>query len=277
MDSLFAPLGRDVRVGGVFCHQTPRVSFRYRDSGTWKEGACELGDLLLVVHYREPWLEELNALLMQFKVGGFPKEDPSDDQWRLYSEWPPFAWDFDPHYRRSPRPQGPHAGAIHAAIYDDGRPPYGRPADEKIQPRQLASLLNGTALLFGGRSFKGRRLARAEAHGGWSEVIWDLIEVTATRLANRARSGAQGAPRGEGLLPVLPLAGEPPAVFNDALRDACAGDRELVHSIWERAVRFDADEPPPEAPTPFDEDESDDDEGGVSVLAVEIGRQPAAG
>lgn len=269
--SVFQAHGREVRVGGVFCHQTPRVSFRYLNGSTWQDDSCELGDLLLVVHYRERWGEELNALLMQFKVDDFPKADLGDPQWRLYSEWPSFEWDFRPHYRRSPRPRGPHEGAINAVIYESGAAPLGRPADVQVAVRQLATLLNRTTLLLGGRAFKTRDLARSEAHGGWSEVIWDLIETTAQRLVTRRRSKVVGQPRWSGILPMLPSGGAIPRLLEDAVRRAAADHRNDVELFSDDASNLIEDLGPP-GPTPRDEGE-DPDDAGVSVLLVEISSQ----
>jgi hypothetical protein len=268
--SLFATVGRIVRVGGVFCHQTPVVTFRYLERGTKLDTRCELGDLLLVAHYRESWGEELDALLIQFKVGDLPHADSHDAQWRLYSEWPPFEWDLAPYYRRSPRPSGPHAGAIHAAFYNDSRRPRGRPADEQIEPRMLADLLNEAALLVGGRSIKSYNLARADAHAGWSEVVWDLIDSTARRLVNRQRSNVVGQSRSGGLLPILPDGSPPPTLLADAVVRAASGERGIVEAVWESAFRGDGDRFQPPA---LSRSSDDDESGAISVVAIEVAGQ----
>jgi hypothetical protein len=270
LTSLFAPHGRSVALAGVFCHQSPRVSFRVRDGKSWQLMACELGDLLVIVRYREPWGEELNAVLLQVKMDVWPKADSTDAQWRLYTEWPPFDWDFAPYHHRKPLPSGPHGGALHAVIYRGrGQQPLARAADGNLRPRYLGTVLSGTTLLFGGRSIKPRALARAEAQAGWSEVVWDLIDDTSRRLLNRARSKVINQPRGSGTQLLFDARSGKSAMLHESLV-AAGADGDEIAAIWGNAQKLGLDDLPPYRPSPRDADDAPAGDGGIPILIIEI-------
>jgi hypothetical protein len=265
----FAPHGRSVVVAGVFCHQSPYVSFRVREASKWQEMACELGDLLVLVRYQESWGEELSALLLQFKMDDWPTADLTDPQWRLYAEWPPFAWNSAPYYRRKPKPQGPHAGANYAVVGGVARwGPLARAADGALRPRYLGTTLSGTTMLFGGRSIKSRTLARAEAQAGWSEVVWDLIDDTAGRLLNRTRSNAIGERRGLGTQALLDSSAGPSELLNESLI-AAGAELPEIENVWGDAQSVHSEHASPAGPTPSDTDD-DANDGGISLLVIEV-------
>jgi hypothetical protein len=122
-----------VAVTGVFCHGRP-THVEFRDPGTGTRGACELGDLLFVTHYRGDGGETFNALLLQAKKDVvFPNE--TDDQWTLYNAWPPFAWTNEPYHHRQPRPRSSHSGAQYALLWSAARPaPWAHAAHAGVPP-----------------------------------------------------------------------------------------------------------------------------------------------
>lgn len=185
------PLGIPSAVTGVYCHGSPLVDFLATPAG-----GCELGDLLIVVHYRHAYGEDRAALLLQVKLDGFPRA--GDAQWRLYNAWPLFIWRHSPRYVRWPRPSGPHLGAQHLVLYKTNRAAQCRLVDLHAPPVLAASEIVNFLCLRSGRRIKDRALARYQRHSGWSEVIWDLLDATAARTVNRARIGVREEPRASG-------------------------------------------------------------------------------
>ena len=79
--------GIDIRITGVFCHQTPKAHFNYMG----KTRKPELGDLLIVHEHLSPHPFR-RALLLQAKKGkaGIPLGPIDPVQHHLYSTWPDF-------------------------------------------------------------------------------------------------------------------------------------------------------------------------------------------
>lgn len=90
-----APLGATIKLSGVFCHQSPMVT--YIDSkGSVRR--CELADLLVVVDSQMPWFMGRTAVLIQAKMAAAygtvsPTGVSSLTQLELYQRWP--AFDFE--------------------------------------------------------------------------------------------------------------------------------------------------------------------------------------
>lgn len=87
-----APLGATVKMSGVFCHQSPMVT--YIDSKS-SGRRCELADLLVVVDSKMPWFTGRTAVLIQAKMAaGYGTVSPTGisslTQLELYQRWPVF-------------------------------------------------------------------------------------------------------------------------------------------------------------------------------------------
>ncbi len=95
--SILAPAGVNIRVTGVFCHQTPKAHFPFNG----KTAMPELADLLIVHEHLSP-TPRRRALLVQAKMAmaGQPCGTVDPVQKHLYDRWP----DFKLHgYGASPR------------------------------------------------------------------------------------------------------------------------------------------------------------------------------
>ena len=89
--STLGPLGYKLEITGVFCHQTPQVTFPKVDG---RQGRCELADLLIVVdeHVGGAPIDR-RAVLVQSKIAGHPTKTLSGGdlvQLDLYQNWPKF-------------------------------------------------------------------------------------------------------------------------------------------------------------------------------------------
>ncbi len=83
--------GLSISVGGVFCHQSPKVKY----SGMRQRSSCEIGDLLWIhSHSFGGKVVRRNALLYQAKKSASQSLNinPNDDQLRLYMQWPDFTY-----------------------------------------------------------------------------------------------------------------------------------------------------------------------------------------
>jgi hypothetical protein len=208
---LLAPHPVAVATTGVFCHGRPTY-VHFRDPATGGSGACELGDLLLVVHYRSSGGEMLNALLLQAKRDKV-SPDQTDDQWTLYNAWPPFVWSNEPYHHRQPRPRSFHAGAQYALLWSRASSaPRAYRAHPGSQDRYLHHELSDLLLFRSGRMFKAREWARAEGGGGWSELVWDLLDDIAIKLGMR-HGKTHG--RSSGSMLIRPGGRPIPLVFRD--------------------------------------------------------------
>lgn len=188
--------GRQISAGGAFIHQKPLAHFigktGYKDP--------ELGDLLVVCREKRFSGYVYNAMLLQAKRSKNPFNEtvPNDHQYLLYSEWPEFE------YRRagilngktrSILPKTITQGAQYLLI-DDIRPGYlytatvDRPMNgSKWFARTLATILS----FDGGRTFQV-----SNPRDDWSQVILDLLCLSASAVFNRRNSGYVGAHRWNG-------------------------------------------------------------------------------
>ena len=184
-----APAGVDV--GGVFCHQSPKVSKTADPS--W---SCELADLLVITYTHST--HDRRALLLQVKLGA-PKYATSGTPQRqveLYTHWP----DIELYgVTRSIGP-GDHPGGefsfwetcpnadvpCRSCEFQEGRPGNQRWSAEL--PDVLADMIKGSA----GEGFSAEH---AVAPGDeWSQLVWDLIRRTVTTVWKAGgRSGSSRA------------------------------------------------------------------------------------
>jgi hypothetical protein len=278
--TLLAPHSLDVAVSGVFCHGTPTY-VDFRDPVTGAEGSCELGDLLVAVHYRGDGGDTLNALLLQAKKDKQAPDD-SDDQWTLYNSWPPFRWKHAPHHDRRPRPRSPHDGAQYALLWSNARKaPKSHAAHPGAVARPLHYELADLLLLRAGRTFKNREWARGEGGAGWSEVIWDILDDVAVKTGTR---NGTSFGRSSGSMLVRPRGSRIPVALHDgglatgavAPRTLQAADVEVGpephylfgvdDELW--FVGSDGDNEPPHLVVERRSDE--EDASGVSAIVIEI-------
>jgi hypothetical protein len=284
LESVLSPVGVSVYVGGVFCHQSPKVLPDGYGSG------CELGDLLVVYVHRPahaPWIG--NAILLQAKVTSnqpYTVDSGGRVQLALYREWPRFTYTGPQPLTgqtRSVTPKSPHAGAQYL-ILDDRLPQDPRsgllglagtypagccmPDDFLFDHRSLQEELFALVTLSTGRPFEDRRSAMAGDN--WSRVVWDLLESSLKYASKkpavftRTRSGRLRAPRAtretidmmEGCSFALSSSGTPSRIVTDIL--GTNGAHLLSGDL--------GNEPPSHGDY---NPEGEGSEGGISVLLIE--------
>src|SRR5689334_10508292 len=89
--SILAPLGLDVSVTGVFCHQSPKVTIQQNPAKSMPTLSCELADLLLL-HSHQTASDRIfwRGTLIQMKIDAGRAVIPDEPQFWLYDEWPSF-------------------------------------------------------------------------------------------------------------------------------------------------------------------------------------------
>jgi hypothetical protein len=265
-----------VRVTGIYCHQTPKVSF----SGM-SHRSCELGDLLWChVHTDRQGVSIRNAMLCQVKRSSrqpYKILSKESDQMRLYSSWPEFAYVHSSSIsgqKRHIRPAAPRKGAQYLLI--DDRPPeqpeaglLGIPGtyaigsciaqNPLVDYSDLGSELVGFMELLSGDPFDD--MATASAETGWSRVIWDLLHMSVTKAFRRSRSGYFNQPR---------VAGAPPSTMDGCLSTQSQQPSRLIISILgenDASTLFlpGMQDPPVESEGEW----HDEEDGGISVIIIE--------
>ncbi len=204
-------LYNSVNTVGVFCHQSPMVT--YADGGVNR--TCELGDVLWChFHTDQAGYVFRNALLFQSKISraANPHIPYNDTQLKLYREWPQFSYTRAGTLNgqiRNYLPKQPHDGAQYMII--DGRrinlgsgrldPLFFRPnpmrtstvtpliyADTSLQAELVRFLFWGSGKPFGGWNEGG-------PNDVWTKVVWDLLRNGMQRAFNRRRAGFNNEPR----------------------------------------------------------------------------------
>lgn len=190
-------IGRQIVAGGAFIHQKPLAHFTKKTG--YKDP--ELGDLLIVCCEKRFSGYCYNAMLLQAKCTTTPFNEmiPNDHQYILYSEWPEFeykrAGSLLNGKTRSVLPKALTQGAEYLLI--DERQPINlltatvdRPlSSSKLFARTLAALLSFDA----GRTFQAN-----SSRDDWSQMILDLLRLSASTVFNRHRSGYVEANRWNG-------------------------------------------------------------------------------
>lgn len=211
ISSIFGQYGLSVSLASVFCHQTPKVVFPGMN-----KSSCEIGDLLLVhIHTPRTGYPTRNALLYQAKMSSsqpYRVGSGEKDQLELYTEWPAFKYVNSPPLTGQTRdviPKMKHTGAQYMLI--DDRPPndpnsglLGLPgtypigscmADDHLRDHNhFADEFFDFLILRSGRGFS----AQSSATDGWSQIVWDLLDVGFQKAFNRRRSGRVNQPRHAG-------------------------------------------------------------------------------
>lgn len=201
-----APLGASVKLTGVFCHQSPMVTY----VGAKGHGRrCELADLLVVVDSHMPWFDGRTAVLIQAKMAaGYGTVSPTGisslTQLELYQHWPAFDFEqasygmkavnlkhgtdhdlsgtfgvIDRHWRRSGAPRWTQHPATPTPSKTKGVPELGK---------FLARMCMGVPD-FG-------RDADPTAGTAWSNMIDKLLRVNQAKMfQHKATLGSNSAPR----------------------------------------------------------------------------------
>lgn len=188
--------GRQIAAGGAFIHQKPLVHFTHKTGNK----DPELGDLLIVCREKRFSGYCYNAMLLQAKRTTTPFNEmiPNDHQYILYSEWPEFEYKRAGSLNgktRSVLPKTITQGAQYLLI-DESQPinlltaNVNRPLScSKLFARTLAAILSFDA----GRTFQAN-----SPRDDWSQMILDLLRISASAVFNRRRSGYVGANRWNG-------------------------------------------------------------------------------
>lgn len=287
LSSVLSPQGISVSVCGVFCHQTPQVTFGSRSSAS-----CELGDLLFAyVHTPRVGQPRRNAILFQAKASSqqpYHIHGGEVSQLRLYRDWPDFEYtrsSFLNGQKRSVTPKTPHPGAQYLLI--DDRPPndpmsglLGVPGtypvgccipDELLCDHiPLADELFNLFVFRTGRPF-GDRAAAVKAHD-WSQVVWDLLNAGMKKAFTRRNSGRHRVPRFAGDT-VEMLDGVTFAQTSSRL--CCSTAYDVLGRGQARVVYEGGADPPPEVISNVDG--FDEPESGVSVILIETSERESEG
>jgi hypothetical protein len=90
--AVLGPLGVDVSVAGVFCHQSPKVEIKKSPPRSMPTLACELADLL-VLHSHQIAAQKIfwRGTLIQMKLYSGRPLPPDEPQFWLYDDWPKFS------------------------------------------------------------------------------------------------------------------------------------------------------------------------------------------
>ena len=223
---ILAQAGIQLRVTGVYCHQTPKAHFTFKGG----KAAPELGDLLIVHEHLHPTSPRRRTLLVQAKMatGGKPTGAPNMPQEHLYEYWPKFrlrghggrgtgARFLDGDRRLKPNGRGSTYAFIEGAempigIHGHLRPSVWRFAkpNSKGQARHAALTLSDMVL---GRSGAGRPASiltgsladpnkashlapNSPQDFHWSATVQELLNVTAAKALPAGMPGPLVATRG---------------------------------------------------------------------------------
>lgn len=184
-----------IGITGVFCHQKPLADYGSSPSP-------EIGDLLIVLEYREQGLKPLfNSLLLQAKSStssSFTIGSGDLHQLKLYEEWPKFRYKRAAMMNGQTRdihPKCPNSGGkfllvdpsyIHWADLP-GHFPYGCAVPNRsiVLSREFADELIQFLTFNSGKAISDRNSITED----WSRMIWDLLDITKGKVAKRSRSG----------------------------------------------------------------------------------------
>lgn len=273
------PAGLDVRVGGVYCHGSPKVEHL---EGPEAGGRCELGDLLIVTSYRGAARTTRRALLLQAKIST-TSYGATPQQQLLYDAWPRFKY-----YRtrglsdevRSVAPHRPGAGAQFCEFgpcrtCDSWEHPQ-TPTWFGSHRSELVDEITDLVLGHGGRPVRlpaGRRV-------GWNRVIEDLLRITAQRTFNYSRKlnripAGSGDPRALAIATMnearcIPVFGRDVPAWYSAVAPGATGEVQRMIALSLGLELEYIDRPP----IPLDAADLDDDDRAISVVHVEVDVAP---
>jgi hypothetical protein len=180
----------------VFAHQKPTVNI-----GTRKNP--ELGDLLLVLMHTDSLGKKwCNSLLLQAKMTAREKTiiGPGDrHQLRLYTDWPEFTYVNSSAalkgQKRSVKPHTLHDGAQYLMIDKRRIAVFGHrlhyPMACAVPDRKVIVDKPFNVEIVEFLKFKSGRMFedRHEISEDWSQVVWDLLDLSAALFSKRNNSG----------------------------------------------------------------------------------------
>ena len=184
------------KVGGAFIHQKPLAEFL--DITGYKKP--ELGDLLVVCRERRSFGFVYNALLLQAKSvsNPFQVSIPMDHQFILYSQWPRFKYCRAGKLNgviRDITPKTISQGAEYLLI-DKNAPAdmFTATVDRPLKASSRFPFTLASVLSFD----EGRAFTVTEPMDMWSQMIVDLMNLSAVSSFNRRKKGYHDAPRWSG-------------------------------------------------------------------------------
>lgn len=263
----------NVEVGGIFCHQSPKVAF--------PAGTCEIGDLLIVARYATTAPPVYWGLLLQTKMSDGPGLNAGDPQYTLYHDWPSFTW-VKTGEMRAVTPPAPHPGAQVSTLdvcqdYCTGCSATAAVLDQP--PRDLADVLFDVYQRASGRSFGSYETVLSTANTDWDRVIWDMLTFTVGSVAYRWKRAQKGTrPRDFGINGVFLRLADLRADFFDELLLRTPGPRdpalranlETLLEAW-GSEGFMSTESPSGPLRPAEEaDLDEEDPGGISTLFIDV-------
>lgn len=187
---------RKIKVGSAFIHQKPLAHFKHKPG--LKDP--ELGDLLIVCREKRSFGPVYNAMLLQAKcTKDYHRTNiPNDHQFVLYTEWPEYEYKRAGYLNgktRSILPKTNTQGAQYLLIDQSCSvrlftATVDRPLSaSKTFARTLAAMMSFDA----GRTFQAYNPC-----DDWSQMILDLLRLSASSVFNRLLSGYVGARRWNG-------------------------------------------------------------------------------
>jgi hypothetical protein len=183
---VLAPMGVDVGVAGVFCHQSPKVTIHGPPPPRAKTLSCELADLL-VLHSHGTATHKVfhRATLVQAKMYFGSPVSPDEPQFWLYDTWPSFsirAPGFDPRLRDF---EGDDRSGRYGLV-SNAHWKITLPVNPLVAHSHL-SLDFGTFLVRMLYDMDPAQPRRTSSHGrqvyhnsskDWSNTVWEIVEVT---------------------------------------------------------------------------------------------------
>ena len=189
--------GRRIAVGSAFIHQKPLAKFIKPPYVGMK--SPELGDLLIVCCEKRSMGIVYNALLLQAKCTNnvFRTTVPCDHQFILYSKWPAFEYTKAGRLnglRRSVSPKTITQGAQYLLI-DKNDPSEMYTATVNIPLEGTTCLSYALASVL---AFERGRTIKKNTFDNWSNVIFDLLNISSSAVFNRSKAGFDSEPRWSG-------------------------------------------------------------------------------
>ena len=198
----------NVKFGGCYVHQSPKVSFKSKTTG--KLESCEAGDLLVLCRRHIDGKVNINATLFQIKMHDSKKKSiehkiasNEEVQLELYQDWPVF--EIKPYPTQYDiRPKAITPGAQYLCIADGLGTSMGEKRLYHSLPAKKMELYNLYTLGHFILNFidwqNGRPISPEEdcKNDPWSGFIWELIHRTMANPFNRRNVGINNKSRTSG-------------------------------------------------------------------------------
>jgi hypothetical protein len=204
------PLGFQIALHSVFCHQSPQVRFVDQNGKTQQ---CELADLLIVVDETASGaIQDRRAVFVQAKMfssnGVISISAASRDQLELYEYWPSFNFVSGP-YKPVPRDfagSGQPGSTNESGRYGGIDLPPTAPLWEQIVPSTNPAMQRGIGMelaefvagMVVGDAGIGRE-AQSSGNDDWSMTVDEILSVTAAQSVMLAASLGAGVPHPRGV------------------------------------------------------------------------------